>query len=173
MSAGRHLRSYSGWQWLCCKNPVRDSSRDASVIDSTGIEVEGGGEWNVRKHGGTTRVRYYRSGVPADAVARRGAIGSSPTGDGPSTAGDVATWLTRRKIHIGIDGKTPEIRAVELTTSGLGDAPMRPERRDQLPPDRKIGSVTADGAFDTRKCHDALAARGATAIVSGAPPVWG
>ena len=34
-----------------------------------------------------------------------------------------------------------------------------------LTPEQEIASVTADGAFDTRKCHDAIAARGATAII--------
>lgn len=42
---------------------------------------------------------------------------------------------------------------------------MLPELLDQIPPDQEIGSVTADGAFDTRKCHDAIAARGAAAII--------
>ena len=70
-----------------------------------------------------------------------------------------------RKIHIGIDEKSLEIRAAEFTTSGMGDAPMLPELLDQIPPEQEIGSVTADGAFDTRKCHDAIAARGAAAII--------
>ena len=70
-----------------------------------------------------------------------------------------------RKLHIGIDEKTLEIRAAEFTTSDVGDAPMLPELLDQIPPDQEIGSVTADGAFDTRKCHDAIAARGAAAII--------
>ena len=64
-----------------------------------------------------------------------------------------------RKIHIGIDEKTSEIRAAEFTTSDVGDAPMLPELLDQIPPEQEIASVTADGAFDTRKCHDASAAR--------------
>jgi hypothetical protein len=33
------------------------------------------------------------------------------------------------------------------------------------PPEQEIASVTADGAFGTRKRHDAIAARGATAII--------
>ena len=98
------------------------------LIDSTGIKVEGEGEWNARKHGGTKRC----------------------------------VW---RKIHIGIDEKTLEIRAAEFTTSDVGDAPILPELLDQSPPDQEIASVTADGAFDTRKCHDAIAARGAAAII--------
>ena len=70
-----------------------------------------------------------------------------------------------RKIHIGIDEKTLEVRAVEVTTSNVGDAPILPELLDQIPSDQNIGSVTADGAYDTRKCHDAIAARGAHAVI--------
>ncbi|MPQ96317.1 IS5 family transposase, partial [Thioclava sp. JE_KL1] len=36
---------------------------------------------------------------------------------------------------------------------------------DQIPEDEEIGSVTADGAYDTRKCHDAIAERGAHAVI--------
>ena len=98
------------------------------LVDSTGIKVEGEGEWNARKHGGSKR----------------------------------RVW---RKIHIGIDERTLEIRAAEFTTSDVGDAPMLPELLDQIPPGHEIATVTADGAFDTRKCHDAIAARGAAAII--------
>ena len=103
------------------------------LVDSTGIKtgikVEGEGEWNVRKHGGTKRPspRFL------EPVAK--------------------PWLDWRKIHIGIDEKSLEIRAAELTTSDVGDAPMLPELLDQIAPEQKIASVTADGAFDTRKCH--------------------
>ena len=70
-----------------------------------------------------------------------------------------------RKIYIGIDEETLEVRAVEVTTSNVGDAPMLPELLEQIPPDQAIGSVTADGAYDTRKCHDAIAARRAHAVI--------
>ncbi len=70
-----------------------------------------------------------------------------------------------RKIHIGIDDETLEVRAVEVTTSNVGDAPMLPELLSQIPPDQDIRSVTADGAYDTRKCHDAIAARNAHAVI--------
>ena len=42
---------------------------------------------------------------------------------------------------------------------------MLPELLDQIPPDQEIASVTADGACDTRKCHDAIADRGAAAVI--------
>jgi len=70
-----------------------------------------------------------------------------------------------RKIHIGIDEKTLEIRAVEVTSNGVGDAPILPDLLDQIPPGEEIGCVTADGAYDTRKCHDAIAARNAHAVI--------
>ena len=47
----------------------------------------------------------------------------------------------------------------------FGDAPMLPELLDQIPSDREIGSVTPDGAYDTRKGHDAIAGRGADAVI--------
>ena len=98
------------------------------LIDRTGIEAEGEGERNARKHGGSKR----------------------------------RLW---REIHIGIDEQTPEIRAIEVTSSSIGDAPMLPDLLNQIPPDQEIGSVTGDGAYDTRKCHDAIAARNANAVI--------
>ena len=57
------------------------------------------------------------------------------------------------------------MRAVQVTASNIGDAPMLPELLNQIPSDQDIGSVTADEAYDTRKCHEAIAARDAHAVV--------
>ena len=70
-----------------------------------------------------------------------------------------------RKIHIGIDEETLEVRAVEITGSSIGDAPVLPELLDRIPANEQIGSVTADGAYDTRKRREAIAARNAAAII--------
>ena len=40
---------------------------------------------------------------------------------------------------------------------------MLPHLLNQIPRDQHIGSVTADGANDTRRCHNAIADRGAAA----------
>jgi hypothetical protein len=40
-----------------------------------------------------------------------------------------------------------------------------PDLLSQIPIGEEIGSVTADGAYDTRKCHDAIADRGAHAVI--------
>jgi transposase len=53
----------------------------------------------------------------------------------------------------------------EITGSHIGDAPVLPDLLSQIPASEEIGSVTADGAYDTRKCHDAIANRGAHAVI--------
>ena len=70
-----------------------------------------------------------------------------------------------RKLHLGINEETFEIRAVCVTTSNVGDALMLPDLLEQIPPDQAIATVTADGAYDTRRCHNVIAARGAAAII--------
>ena len=65
----------------------------------------------------------------------------------------------------GIDEETLEVWAVEVTGSNIGDAPMLPELLNQIPSNQDIGSVTAGGAYDTRKCHEGIAARDAHAVV--------
>lgn len=47
-----------------------------------------------------------------------------------------------------MDAETLEIRAVEVTTSNVGDAPMLPDLLEQIAPGQEIATVTADGAYD-------------------------
>ncbi len=70
-----------------------------------------------------------------------------------------------RKVHLAMDTATGDIRAVEFTPSHQGDSPVLPDLLDQIPEGEQIGTVTADGAFDTRRCHTAIIERGATAII--------
>lgn len=71
-----------------------------------------------------------------------------------------------RKVHLGIDAQTLEIRAIEVTSNAIGDAPMLPELLAQIPADEPIESVHADGAYDTRDCLDAIAQRQAMAVIA-------
>lgn len=70
-----------------------------------------------------------------------------------------------RKVHLGIDAQTLEIRAIEVTDNAIGDAPMLPCLLDQIAKDEVIASVSGDGAYDTKACHEAIARRGAHAII--------
>ena len=70
-----------------------------------------------------------------------------------------------RQVHLGIDAETLEIRAIDITGSRIGDAPLLPDLLDQIPCDQPIAMVTVDGAYDTRACHAPIAARGAAAVI--------
>ncbi len=70
-----------------------------------------------------------------------------------------------RKLHLGIDAETLDIRAIEISDNRTGDAPVLPQLLDQIPEDEPIGIVSGDGAYDTRACHDAIAGRNASAVI--------
>ena len=65
-----------------------------------------------------------------------------------------------------MDTATSDIRAVEFTPSSDGDSPVLPELLDQTPESEEIGTVTADGAYDPRRCHTAILERQSTPIIS-------
>lgn len=52
-----------------------------------------------------------------------------------------------------------------MTSNAIGDAQMLPELLAQIPADEPIASVCADGAYDSRSCMDAIAARQAVAVI--------
>ena len=121
--------------------PCRPSSGALHLlIDSTGIKAMGEGEWSTRKHG-ASRPRQ---------------------------------WC---KVHLDIDAETLEVRAIEgeqanatgprepANGSRVGDGPMLPKLLEQIPSEERIGTVTADGAYDTRSSHAAIAARQACAVI--------
>ena len=58
-----------------------------------------------------------------------------------------------------------EIRTIEVTDNATHDAPILPCLLDQIPADEIVASVIGDGAYDTKGCHEAIAKRGAQAIV--------
>jgi hypothetical protein len=70
-----------------------------------------------------------------------------------------------RKLHIGIDAQTMEIRALEVTPNSAGDAPVLPSLLGQIDPNEALLSVSGDGAYDTKACHEAIALRQAQAII--------
>lgn len=68
----------------------------------------------------------------------------------------------------GLSGSTSKRWRSEPSSSpavASATPPMLPELLDRIPPEQEIGGVTADGAYDTRKCHDAIADRGAAAVI--------
>ena len=93
--------------------------------------------------------------------------GMKAEGDGASLAKKHGPSKPRggRKVHLGINAETLEIRAIEITGSRIGDALVLPDLLDQIADGQGIGMVTADGADDTRACHAAIVARAAAAVI--------
>ena len=126
--------------------PVQHRCGSHLLIDSPGIKARGEGEWSACKPG-ASRPRQ---------------------------------WC---KVHLGIEAATLESRAIEgeqanatgprepANGSRVGDGPLQPKLLQQIPAEEAIGTVTAEGAYDTRARHAALATRQATAL-GGAPVHW-
>jgi len=70
------------------------------------------------------------------------------------------TW---RKLHLAVNEATGEIVAAVASEAGVSDDEALPDIVAQVEGD--IGQVSADGAYDKRPCYDALAERGATAVI--------
>jgi len=66
-----------------------------------------------------------------------------------------------RKVHLGLDIKTGQVRAALMTHRDVDDASVLPDLLDQIPADEPIDVLGGDGAYDTKTCHKAIAMRGA------------
>ncbi len=76
------------------------------------------------------------------------------------------TW---RKLHLCVDETTKDIVAVDLTTSSVHDSSHLPTVLDLIEAD--VGQVTADTAYDSVTCYEAILA-GRTWPVVFTPPPW-
>lgn len=63
---------------------------------------------------------------------------------GQATRAVQATGLAQ--VHLGNDARAQEIRAIEVTGSRVGDAPVLPGLLDQILGDQPPGIAAADGA---------------------------
>ena len=102
------------------------------VLDSTGLQVFGQGEWDAQKHGRTPRQ-----------------------------------W---RKLHLAIDAATGEIVAHVLTDKDVGDIHAVPALLATV--EGPIGSVIADGAYDSASVYEATTIRRLTSSSRRAHPRW-
>jgi len=59
-----------------------------------------------------------------------------------------------RKLHLGVDEKTKEIVAVDLTASNIHDGQRLPHLLSMVC--GRIGQVSGDRAYDTRACYESV-----------------
>ncbi len=68
-----------------------------------------------------------------------------------------------RKLHLAVDSKTHEIICADLSLNNVTDSEAFPGLIRQT--HRKIRSAAADGAYDTRLCHDELRHKKISALI--------
>ena len=70
------------------------------------------------------------------------------------------TW---RKLHLGVDEATHEFVAAVVSTNSFKDSQLLPDLLAQV--EGELSQVSADGAYDSRHCYDAIHERGARAAI--------
>ena len=70
-----------------------------------------------------------------------------------------------RKLHIGIDAQTLQVRAICATSNNVSDAVVVPHLLAQLPAGESLLSVTGDSAYDTQTVYAAVMERNAMPII--------
>ena len=111
------------------------------------------------------QIPYHRSDGPLNLLVDSTGIKFLGDGEWQARKHGVQGRRQWRKVHLAMDTATSDIRAVEFTPRSDGDSQILPELLGQIPDGEEIGTVTADGAYDTRRCHNAIIDRQATAII--------
>ena len=70
-----------------------------------------------------------------------------------------------RKLHIGIDAQTLQIRALCITSNEVADAAVVADLLEQIPGHESVLSLTGDGAYDTQPVYEAVIERGVTPVI--------
>ncbi|MEZ8577603.1 IS5 family transposase [Vibrio splendidus] len=70
------------------------------------------------------------------------------------------TW---RKLHLAVDVETHEAISAEVSLVSVGDSEVLPTLLNPLR--RKVDTVSADGAYDTKSCYETLQNKGSTPLI--------
>ncbi|XDJ36158.1 MAG: IS5 family transposase [Burkholderia sp.] len=68
------------------------------------------------------------------------------------------TW---RKVHLALNANTGQVHAALMTNQNVADSDALAKLLDQIPREEQIDVIGGDGAYDTKPCHAAIAARSA------------
>lgn len=70
------------------------------------------------------------------------------------------TWRT---LHLAVDVDTHEAISAEVSLVNVGDSEVLPTLLNPLR--RKLSAVSADGAYDTKNCHETLKNKGCIRLI--------
>jgi len=151
--AGRQCQGFldSIFEWMGIALPVPDHSTLSRRISQLSIQLP-----VVPKEGARHVV------VDSTGVKVYGA------GEWKTRQHGVSKRRTWRKLHLGVDEATGEIVAMVVTTNDVADGEVLEALLEQI--EDEIEQVSTDGAYDHRHCYDAIAAKGAKAVI---PPPQG
>ena len=163
----RHVSALNGRSPGLFKLPLRQTTgMVASLLKMAGLD------WAVpdyttlcrRQNALAVQIPYRRADGPLSLLVDSTGVKFLGDGEWQARKHGVQGRRQWRKVHLAMDTATSDIRAVEFTSSSDGDSPVLPDPLNQIPEGEDIGTVTADGAYDTRRCHAAIIDRHATAI---------
>ena len=95
------------------------------------------------------QLPYRGSATAQDLLVDSTGIKFLGEGEGKSKKHGAVYRRQWRKLHLGIDAHTLEIKAIGVKDNSVGDATMLPELLAQTPPHEPISSVSTDGAYET------------------------
>ncbi len=150
------------------KLPLRQASgMVASLLRLAGLDWPAPDYSTLCRRQKTLKVQipYRRAGGPLNLLVDSTGIKFLDDGQWQARKHGVQGRRQWRKVHLAMDTATSDICAVEFAPSRDGDSPVPPDLLDQTSEDEEIGTVTADGAYDTRRCHSAILARNAVPII--------
>ena len=137
----------------------------SSLFELMGVELP------IPEHSTVSR-RKGKLSVTLPVVPKSGSVHLVVDSTGVKVYGE-GEWKTRqhgiskrrtwRKLHLGIDESTGEILSAVVTTNDVHDSEILPELLEATEVD--IEKVSADGAYDKRRCYAALTDRGAEAVI--------
>ena len=137
----------------------------ASLFELMGVDL------SVPDHSTVSR-RKGKLSVTLPVIPKSGSVHLVVDSTGVKVYGE-GEWKTRqhgvskrrtwRELHLGVDESTGEILAAVVTTNNVHDSEVLPDLLEVTEAD--IEQVSADGAYDKRRCYDALTDQGATAAI--------
>ena len=120
----------------------------------------------------TVSRRKGRLSIALPVVPKSGSVHLVVDSTGVKVYGE-GEWKTRqhgvskrrtwRKLHLGVDESTGEILAAVVSTNDVHDSEVFSDLLEATEAD--IEQVSADGAYDKRRCYDTLSERGTKAVI--------
>ncbi len=108
-----------------------------------------------RQRGLNVQVRYRPSRNGPHSLADSTGIKFLGEGEWKAKKHGAERRCQWRKVHLGIDAQTLQIRATVVTTNEVDNSPMSADLLGQIPSHEQVVSFTGDGAYDTKDVHEA------------------